>query len=100
MALVLFLLVGFTSVFAQKQVKVSGKIVDEQNEPMIGVSVLEKGTTNGIITDLDGNYTLNANEGSTIVYSYIGYITQEKKALEGTISIIMKEDSKTLDEVV
>ena len=100
MALVLFLLVGFTSVLAQKQVKVSGKIVDEQNEPMIGVSVLEKGTTNGIITDLDGNYTLNANEGSTIVYSYIGYITQEKKALEGTISIIMKEDSKTLDEVV
>lgn len=61
MALVLFLLVGFTSVLAQKQVKVSGKIVDEQNEPMIGVSVLEKGTTNGIITDLDGNYTLNAN---------------------------------------
>ncbi|WP_448788823.1 SusC/RagA family TonB-linked outer membrane protein [Bacteroides graminisolvens] len=100
MALVLFLLVGFTSVLAQKQVKISGKIVDEQNVPMIGVSVLEKGTTNGIITDLDGNYVLKTNEGSTIVYSYVGYITQEKKAFEGAINITMKEDSRTLDEVV
>lgn len=49
MALVLFLLVGMTSVFAQKQVNVSGRITDELNEPMIGVSVLEKGTTNGVI---------------------------------------------------
>ena len=49
----LFLLVGMTSFFAQKQVNVSGRITDELNEPMIGVSVLEKGTTNGVITDLD-----------------------------------------------
>ena len=42
---------------------------------MIGVSVLEKGTTNGVITDLDGNYTLSVNEGATIVFSYIGYVT-------------------------
>lgn len=62
MALVLFLLVGMTSVFAQKQVNVSGRITDELNEPMIGVSVLEKGTTNGVITDLDGNYALSASE--------------------------------------
>lgn len=60
MVLVLFLLVGMTSVFAQKHVSVSGRITDELNEPMIGVSVLEKGTTNGVITDLDGNYTLSA----------------------------------------
>ena len=51
MVLVLFLLVGMTSVFAQKHVSVSGRITDELNEPMIGVSVLEKGTTNGVITD-------------------------------------------------
>ena len=89
-----------TSVFAQKQVNVSGRITDELNEPMIGVSVLEKGTTNGVITDLDGNYTLSVNEGSTIVFSYIGYVTQEKKAVAGTMNIILKEDSKTLDEVV
>lgn len=70
MVLVLFLLVGMTSVFAQKHVSVSGRITDELNEPMIGVSVLEKGTTNGVITDLDGNYTLSVNEGATIVFSY------------------------------
>lgn len=86
MALVLFLLVGMTSVFAQKQVNVSGRITDELNEPMIGVSVLEKGTTNGVITDLDGNYALSASEGSTIVFSYIGYVTQEKKAVAGTMN--------------
>ena len=63
-------------------------ITDELNEPMIGVSVLEKGTTNGVITDLDGNYTLSESEGSTIVFSYIGYVTQEKKAVAGTMNII------------
>lgn len=87
MVLVLFLLVGMTSVFAQKHVSVSGRITDELNEPMIGVSVLEKGTTNGVITDLDGNYTLSASEGSTIVFSYIGYVTQEKKAVAGTMNL-------------
>ena len=100
MVLVLFLLVGMTSVFAQKHVSVSGRITDELNEPMIGVSVLEKGTTNGVITDLDGNYTLSVNEGATIVFSYIGYVTQEKKAAAGTMNIVLKEDNKTLDEVV
>lgn len=49
---------------------------------------------------MDGNYTLSVNEGSTIVFSYIGYVTQEKKAVAGTMNIILKEDSKTLDEVV
>ena len=88
MVLVLFLLVGMTSVFAQKHVSVSGRITDELNEPMIGVSVLEKGTTNGVITDLDGNYTLSVNEGATIVFSYIGYVTQEKKAAAGTMNIV------------
>ena len=63
MVLVLFLLVGMTSVFAQKHVSVSGRITDELNEPMIGVSVLEKGTTNGVITDLDGNYTFISERG-------------------------------------
>ena len=69
MVLVLFLLVGMTSVFALIHVSVSGRITYELNEPMIGVSVLEKGTTNGVITDLDCNYTLSASEGSTIVFS-------------------------------
>lgn len=100
MAFVLFLLVGMTSVFAQKQVNVSGKIVDELNEPMIGVSVFEKGTSNGVITDLDGNYALSVSEGAVVVYSYIGYVTQERKVTGGVINITLKEDTKTLDEVV
>ena len=97
----LFLLICLPFSLAQAQtVKVTGKVTDNLNEPMIGVSVLEKGTTNGVITDLDGNYALSASEGSTIVFSYIGYVTQEKKAVAGTMNIILKEDSKTLDEVV
>lgn len=72
MVLVLFLLVGMTSVFAQKHVSVSGRITDELNEPMIGVSVLEKGTTNGVITDLDGNYTLSASEGPLLSFRISG----------------------------
>jgi TonB-linked SusC/RagA family outer membrane protein len=99
-ALGLFLLVGMTSVFAQKQVNVSGKIIDELNGTMIGVSVLEKGTTNGVITDLDGNYSLSVSEGATLIYSYVGYITQERKVVAGTMNITLKEDTKTLDEVI
>lgn len=97
---VLFLLVGMPFLLAQSQIKVSGKVVDDFNEPMIGVSVLEKGTTNGVITDMDGNYSLSVKRGATIVYSYIGYLTQEKKAATEVINVVMKEDTKTLDEVV
>mgnify|MGYP000688865803 CR=1 FL=1 len=67
---------------------------------MIGVNVVEKGTTNGCLTDIDGNYTLTVTKGSTLVYSYIGYITEERTAKEGTLNVTMKEDTKTLDEVV
>ena len=97
---VLVLLVGMPFLLAQSQIKVSGKVVDDFNEPMIGVSVLEKGTTNGVITDMDGNYMLSVKEGAVIVYSYIGYVTQEKKAVPGVMNVTLKEDTKTLDEVV
>ena len=99
-ALILFLLMGVPFLLAQKTVKVSGKITDDSNETMIGVSIMEKGTNNGIITDLNGNYSLFVHEGATIVYSYIGYITQEKKAVAGTMNITMKENQKVLEEVV
>lgn len=99
-ALILFLLMGIPFLMAQKTVKVSGKITDDSNETMIGVSIMEKGTNNGIITDFNGNYSLFVHEGATIVYSYIGYITQEKKAVAGTMNITMKENQKVLEEVV
>ena len=73
-------------IFAQSQVRVTGKVIDNLGEPMIGVSILEKGTTNGVVTDLDGNYSLNAKEGGTLVFSYVGYITQEHPVTGGTLN--------------
>lgn len=96
----LFLMLSVPYLLAQGSVKVTGKVVDNQNDPMIGVSIVEKGTTNGVITDLEGNYVLSVAEGATIIYSYIGYITQEKKAVAGVMNITLVEDAKTLDEVV
>ncbi|RNC66424.1 TonB-dependent receptor [Proteiniphilum sp. X52] len=99
-ASVLFLIMTFSFLSAQDQMTVRGKIVDDQNEPMIGVSVLEKGTSNGVTTDLDGNYQLSARQGSTLVFSYIGYVSQEHTVTGSTLNITMKEDVQALDEVV
>ena len=96
----LFLLAGMPFLLAQNQIKVSGKVTDDLKESMIGVSVFEKGTTNGVITDLDGIFICFSKEGAVIVYSYIGYVTQEKKAVPGVMNVTLKEDTKTLDEVV
>lgn len=61
----------------QKQVKqVTGRVVDDLGEPIIGVSVLEKGTSNGVITDMDGNYNISVSQDATIVFSYIGSIVR------------------------
>jgi len=84
---------------AKKQIK--GKVVDATGETVIGANVLEKGTTNGVITDFDGNFVLNVSEGATLEISYIGYVTQTIKITNQTsLNIVLKEDSETLDEVV
>ena len=64
--------------FAQSTV-VKGVVTDKQGEPLIGVNVVEKGTTNGNITDLDGNFTITVEKGRTLVFSYVGFISQEVK---------------------
>mgnify|MGYP002533945014 FL=1 len=88
-------------VCAQNQREVRGQVVDAaSNEPLIGVSVLEKGTTNGNITDLDGNFILQAHPEATLVFSYIGYMPCEMKASQVPAVVKLKEDSQTLDEVV
>ena len=79
--------------------QVSGVIVDETGEPIIGASILEKGTTNGTITDFDGNFTLDVAEGATLEISYVGYATQSLKAAVG-MHVVMKEDTEVLEEVV
>lgn len=86
---------------AQNSITLQGQILDATTqEALIGVSVLEKGTTNGTITDFDGKFTLNVTSGATVSFSYIGYLTQEMKAENAQGVIQLKEDSKTLDEVV
>ena len=81
MAFWLFLWVGIPFMLAQSPMMISGRITDDLGEPMIGVSVLEKGTSNGVITNMEGNYSLKVKQGAVIVYSYIGYVTQELKAV-------------------
>ena len=85
----------------KKTKQVSGRIVDANGEPLIGVSVLEKGTTNGTITDFDGNYTLTVPENATLQFSYIGYKSTEMPVSgQASINLTMREDSEILDEVV
>ena len=81
------------------KVTVKGKVVDATGEPIIGANVVEKGTVNGVITDIDGNYQLSVSKGASILVSYIGYVPQTIKAGTKT-EVCLVEDSKTLDEVV
>lgn len=95
------LLLSNVDLFAQNAVDIRGQVLDATNEePLIGVSVVEKGTTNGAITDLDGNFTLRVSSGATISLSYMGYLPVELPANKVPAKILLKEDSKTLDEVV
>ncbi|MBM6961272.1 TonB-dependent receptor [Bacteroides caecigallinarum] len=96
---------GKTSSNGSQQVKkknVSGVIVDTNGEPVIGASVLVKGTTNGTITDMDGKFTINdVPENSTLDISYIGYKTMTLKATDKNLSrLVLHEDTEVLDEVV
>ena len=80
--------------------KIKGTVVDATG-PVIGASIMEKGTSNGTITDLDGNFTLNVNPGASIVVSFIGFETQEiKVGQQESLLIKMKDDNAVLEEVV
>lgn len=94
---VLFLL-SSTLAFAQN--RVTGVVTDKTGEPLIGVNVLEKGTTNGIVTDIDGKFTVDMPQGKTLVFSFIGFVTQEIKVTSNVVNVVLNEDTKTLDEVV
>ena len=80
--------------------KVTGNVSDSQG-PVIGASVVEKGTSNGVVTDFDGNFSLNVKPGATLVISYIGYTTKEiAVGNQSTINVTIEEDNNSLDEVV
>lgn len=86
--------------WAFAQLTVTGNVKSTTGEPLIGVNVIEKGTTNGTVTDLDGNYTLRVAKGKTLVFSYIGFLSQEVVVNNAKVDVTMKEDTETLDEVV
>ena len=83
--------------FAQSDI--TGTVVDPEGEPIIGATIMEKGTSNGVITDIDGNFKMKVAAGTTLVISYIGFNTQELPAQNG-MQVTMKEDATELAEVV
>ena len=86
--------------WAQKQT-VTGTVIEQNGEPVIGATIMEKGTSNGTTTDIEGNFTINVEPKATIVISYVGYQTQEIKVDGKThLDITIKEDNQILDEVV
>lgn len=96
-ALMLLPLIGW----AQNPMTVTGTVLDGTDEPLIGVSVMVKGTSNGTATDFDGNFSIKAAKGNTLVFSYIGYASTEIKVEnDQPLHVVLKEDSKMLDEVV
>lgn len=86
---------------SKKVKKVTGTITDNKGETIIGANVIEKGTTNGIITDVDGNFSLDIPEGAILLISYIGYISQEiHTGNQAVFKVELKEDTQNLEEVV
>ena len=93
---------GYVSSSTQQNTrKITGIIKDQSGEPVIGANIVEKGTTNGTITDIDGEYSLEVGSNSILVVSYIGYITQEiPVGKNNTLDVLLREDTETLDEVI
>ena len=108
MTRLIFVLLIFTSgvICAQqpagdKIIKVTGKVLDQSGEPVIGGSVSQKGASNGTVTDIDGDFSLNAPEGTTLTFSYLGYLTESVVVKDNTpLTIRLKEDVQKLNEVV
>jgi TonB-linked SusC/RagA family outer membrane protein len=95
----MFIAVVFFALDVSAQTTVSGHVKDDTGEDVIGASVMEKGTSNGTVTDFDGKFTLQCKSGATLVISFIGYNPQEVKAKDG-LEITLKEDVAQLNEVV
>ncbi|GIM61723.1 SusC/RagA family TonB-linked outer membrane protein [Capnocytophaga canis] len=101
----LAVLLMLSAITLTAQVKVTGKVTDETSSPLPGANVILKGTMKGVVTDFDGNYTLEANQGDIIEFSYIGYQSQTKNVIaDGSKSLIinisLREDAEKLEDVV
>ena len=89
----------FVGTVMYAQTEITGMVVDDLGEGVIGATVMEKGTSNGTVTDFEGNFKLKVDAGKTLVFSYIGYQTQEQPAVNG-MKVVMVDDAQTLNEVV
>ena len=97
----LFLVSNLNVMAAVEQaIQVKGQVVDMAGEPVIGANIVVKGTTTGVISDIDGNFTLSATKNSVLVVSYIGYQSQEVKVTGASMKIVLKDDTEMLNEVV
>ena len=92
------LLLNSTMMFAQNAV--SGQVKDQTGEPLIGVSILEQGTNNGTVTDINGNFRLNVAQGKMLNISYIGYKTQAVRVSGNSLNVVLEEENTNLNEVV
>lgn len=85
----------------QQTTKVKGTVTDEQGEPLIGASIAVKGTSQGVITDFNGQFSIDASKNATLIVSYVGYRSEEVQVKgQSNLKIVLKEDSKIIDEVV
>ena len=98
--MVLLLACLFAGISAWAQGTVTGTVTDANDEPLIGATVLVKGTSVGTSTDIDGKFSIAAAQGKTLVVSYVGYTTQEVPVKGSTVNVVLKEDTALLDEVV
>ena len=98
--MVLLLACLFAGISVWAQGTVTGTVTDANDEPLIGATVLVKGTSVGTSTDIDGKFSIAAAQGKTLVVSYVGYTTQEVPVKGSTVNVVLKEDTALLDEVV
>ena len=100
--LMVMLTVFVATIMQAQQITCKGNIADVSGEPIIGASVLEQGTKNGTVTDIDGNFVLNTSkENPTLDISYIGFLSQQVKARSGVAAkVTMKENDQSIEELV
>ena len=97
--ILLMLCIVVADIATAQNIDVTGIVTEQNGEPVIGATVMEKGTTNGVITDIDGQFKIKTAPGATLVFSYIGFLTQEIPAA-ADMRVTMKEDALSLQEVV
>ena len=100
-----FLILAFSllfcvNMFAQERVTVTGVVTDASDYPLVGVGVVQQGTTNGVITDIDGRYSIEVPSGSVIEFSCLGYNSATRTAVAGTIDVVLEESTLSIEETV